>query len=47
MCIRDRIKGVPGSTSSDTWGGTNDKRGKGKLNINGIFKKVIDFFDEL
>jgi len=41
------IKGVPGSTSSDTWGGTNDKRGKGKLNINGIFKKVIDFFDEL
>ena len=41
------IKGVPGSTSSDTWGGTNDKKRKGNLNINGIFKKVIDFFDEL
>ncbi len=41
------IKGVPGSTSSDTWGGTNDKKRKGKFSINGIFKKVIEFFDEL
>ncbi|MCF6268300.1 MAG: cell division protein FtsA [Melioribacteraceae bacterium] len=41
------IKGVPGSTSSDTWGGTNDKKRRGKFGIHGIFKKVIEFFDEL
>jgi cell division protein FtsA len=41
------IKGVPGSTSSDTWGGTGDRVKKGNLNIKGIFKKVIEFFDEL
>jgi cell division protein FtsA len=41
------IKGVPGSTSSDTWGGTGDKARKGNLNIKGIFKKVVEFFDEL
>lgn len=41
------IKGVPGSTSSDTWTGTSTKAKKGNMNIKGIFKKVIDFFDEL
>ncbi|MBU0474008.1 MAG: cell division protein FtsA [Bacteroidetes bacterium] len=41
------IKGVPGSTSSDTWGGTSTKAKKGSVNIKGIFKKVIEFFDEL
>ncbi len=41
------IKGVPGSTSSDTWGGTSDKVKKGNFNIKGFFKKVAEFFDEL
>ncbi len=41
------IKGVPGSTSSDTWGGGSSERRKSNLNIKGLFKKVVDFFDEL
>jgi cell division protein FtsA len=41
------IKGVPGSTSSDTWGGGSSERKKSSMNIKGIFKKVVDFFDEL
>ncbi len=41
------IKGVPGSTSSDTWGGTSDKAKKGSFSIKGFFKKVAEFFDEL
>lgn len=41
------IKGVPGSTSSDTWGGGSRERRKSKINIKGIFKIIVDFFDEL
>jgi len=41
------IKRVPGSTSSDTWGGTGDKPSKRTGNIKEIFKKFIEFFDEL
>jgi len=41
------IKGVPGSTSSDTWSGPNAKKKKGKFNVSGVFKKVVEFFDEL
>jgi len=41
------IKGVPGSTSSDNWTGTNEKPKKVNVNLKGMFKKVIDFFDEL
>jgi len=41
------IKRVPGSTSSDTWGGTGENTLKGTLNLKGILKKIIEFFDEL
>jgi len=41
------IKGVPGSTSSDNWSGTTEKPKKVHANLKGMFKKVIDFFDEL
>jgi len=41
------IKRVPGSTSSDIWGGTGDKPSKRTGNIKEMFKKFIEFFDEL
>ncbi len=41
------IKGVPGSTSIDTWGGTADKVKKWNFSISELIKKIKEFFDEL
>ena len=41
------IKGIPGTRSSDTWKGLDTRPKKGSFNIAGLFKKVVEFFDEL
>ena len=41
------IKGIPGTKSSDTWKGLDVKKKAGSFNIAGVFKKIIEFFDEL
>ena len=41
------IKGIPGTRSSDTWKGLDVKKKQGSFNIAGVFKKIVEFFDEL
>ncbi|NOX64651.1 MAG: cell division protein FtsA [Chlorobi bacterium] len=41
------IKGIPGTKSSDTWKGLDVKKKAGSFNITGVFKKIVEFFDEL
>ncbi|MEN8191934.1 MAG: cell division protein FtsA [Bacteroidota bacterium] len=41
------IKGIPGTRSSDTWKGFDVKKKQGSFNIAGVFKKIVEFFDEL
>ena len=41
------IKGVPGSTSRESWMGGRERKGNAKFSVGSIFKKIQEFFDEL
>jgi cell division protein FtsA len=41
------IKGIPGTKSSDTWKGLDVKKKSGSFSFTRIFKRIVEFFDEL